>query len=149
MNHISFFKLQAKNLLKDFKTKNPVFDEVINDYLNEYSPKFFDIDEIILAWDIDENDFSLMKAQHVIAQMVGFRKWADLLKAASAEQELAKLLFDNQDKIYLEDWDIYISTAENDSNTVFDAGDRLEIFKQIVIKWDSANNPFPDYRIKK
>lgn len=148
MDHISFFKLQAKNLFKDFKTKTTVFDGVIKDYLNEYSPKFFDIDEIVCAWDIDEDNFSLMKAQHIIAQMVGFEKWADLLNASEAELELAKLLFDNQDRVYLEDWDIYISIAERDNNTIFDAENRLEIFKHVALKWDPANNPFPDYRIR-
>ena len=83
--------------------RNPVFDKLINDYLYEYSPKYFDVDRIILEHDLDEENFTLMKAQHVIAYMAGFRKWADLLKASKTEQELAKLLFDNQDKIHIED----------------------------------------------
>ena len=70
MSHIEFFKLQAKNLFKDYQTKKKSPDAAIGDY--EYDPKYFDIEGIILHFDIDEEDFSLMKAQHIIAQIVGF-----------------------------------------------------------------------------
>lgn len=48
MNTIDFFRLQAKNLYKDFKTQTSVFDETINGYLYEYEPKYFDIDWLVL-----------------------------------------------------------------------------------------------------
>jgi len=54
-----------------------------------------------------------MKAQHIIALMSGFDKWADLVKASEAELDLAKLLFDNQDKISIEHWRKYISAIES------------------------------------
>jgi len=44
MNPIAYFKLQAKNLFRDYKTKKPVFDKAINDYLYEYSSKYFDVE---------------------------------------------------------------------------------------------------------
>ena len=46
MDTIDYFKLQAKNLHRDFKTKTPVFDKTINDFLYEYTPKYFQIDEL-------------------------------------------------------------------------------------------------------
>lgn len=147
MNYIDFFKLQAKNLFKDYQTRTKVFDQAIGDYLYEYSPKYFDIDSLILDYDIDEENFSLMTAQHYIAKLVGFRKWTALLKASDAEQELAKLLFDNQDKISAEDWEMYIHGTEHDNNITFDPDTRLEIFKQVFVNVDGHISTFPDYRL--
>lgn len=137
MTHIEYFKLQAKNLIKDFKTKTTQFDEVIGDYLNEYQPKYFDIDGIILFYEIDEDNFSLMKAQHIIALMVGFNQWSDLLKASEIELELAKLLIDNHDRIYVEDWEMYIAGVERDNNGTFDPQSKLELFKQVFLNENS------------
>ncbi len=54
MGKISYFKLQAKNLMRDFKTQQ--FD---TEGLTCYSPRFFeDIDDIILAFDVDETHFT-------------------------------------------------------------------------------------------
>ncbi len=41
MSTMDFFKLQSKNLHRDFKTKKPVSDEVDRDWLYEYEPKYF------------------------------------------------------------------------------------------------------------
>jgi hypothetical protein len=131
MTHTDFFKLQAKNLFKDYQTKKKSPEAAIGDY--EYDPKYFDIEGIILYFDIDEEDFSLMKAQHIIANMVGFSKWAELVKAAVPELELAKLIFDNQDRVSLEDWKMYIIGTERDNNTTFDPETRLEIFKLVFL----------------
>lgn len=131
MTHTEFFKLQAKNLFKDFQTKKKSQDASIGDY--EYDPKYFDIEGIILYFDIDEEDFSLMKAQHIIANMVGFTKWAELVKATEPELELAKLLFDNQDRVSLDDWKMYIIGTERDNKTIFDPDTRLEIFKLVFL----------------
>jgi len=137
MTYIEYFKLQAKNLFKDYKTKAPCLDEVINDYLYEYKPQYFDIDQIILSYDIDEENFSLMKAQHIIALMVGFHKWADLLKASEFELELAKLLVDNYNKVNVEDWEMYIAGVEGDNNVSIDPQSKLEIFKQVFLGIES------------
>ncbi|MBO9199423.1 MULTISPECIES: hypothetical protein [Niastella] len=149
MTHTEFFKLQAKNLFRDYQSKTKVFDQVIGDFLYEYSPKYFNIASIVLYFDIDEEDFSLMKAQHIIAKIIGFRKWTDLLNASEVEQELAKLLFDNQDKISAEDWEMYILGAERDNNTTFDPDTRLEIFKQVFANVEGHVSTFPDYRLHK
>ncbi len=59
MGKISYFKLQAKNLMRDFKTQQ--FD---TEGLTCYSPRFFeDIDDIILAFDVDETHFTFR--QHI------------------------------------------------------------------------------------
>lgn len=148
MTHIEYFKFQAKNLFKDYKTKTSYLDEVIDDYIYKYNPKYFDINEIIMVYDVDEENFSLMKAQHIISLIVGFNKWPDLLKASKSELDLAKLLFDNQDKVHIEDWKMYIASAERDNNTTFDSELKLTIFKQVFLNGEFGNS-FQDYRLNK
>ena len=133
MTHIAYFKRQAKNLFKDYKTKTPYLDKVDGSSCYKYDPKYFDIDGILLAFDYDEDDFSLMKAQHIIARMIGFYKWTDLLKAPEAELELAKAIFDNQDKINIDDWEMYLAYAERENKTTFDPGAKLEILKHVFL----------------
>jgi len=130
MDHIDYFKLQAKNLLKDYKTR--CFDESEKRYC--YHPKYFDIDGIFLWLDYYDNTddftFTLMNAQHVIAQMVGFEKWNDLIKAKPAELELAHLLFDNAHKVSLEEWS-FMSGGINNAEA------EIELFKEIIANKDS------------
>jgi hypothetical protein len=133
MTHIAYFKRQAKNLLKDYKTKTPYLDKVDGNSYYKYDPKYFDIDGILVAFDYDENDFSLMKAQHIIALLGGFDKWADLSKASEPELELAKAIFDNPDKINIDDWEMYIAYAERENKTTFNPESKLEILKHVFL----------------
>lgn len=141
MSHVEFFKRQAKYLLKDYKTKKPSIDDVGNPFF-DYEPKHFDVDGILLDYNFDENDFSLMKAQHVIALMVGFSKWSDLFNASANELELAKLIFDN--RVNFEEWEMYIAGLEVDNRISFDAESRLDFFKEVFIKKGLAEQ-FKDY----
>lgn len=134
MNTIDYFKLQAKNLHKDFKTKTSIVDKTTTAFLYEYTPKYFDVQMIISDFDIDEENFSLMNAQHIIAKIANFEKWASLLKASPSELELAKLLYDYQNKIDLEGWQFYIADTQSMNDVVLDAEIQVEIFKQVVIE---------------
>lgn len=58
MNTIDYFKLQAKNLLRDFKTQTPLVGKTIGDFQYEYSPKYFQIYDIISDFGIDEENFT-------------------------------------------------------------------------------------------
>jgi len=147
MTHIEYFKLQAKNLFRDYKTKKPYIDNTDGNTYYEYSPKYFDVDGILLDYDYDEDDFSLMKAQHIIALMAGFKGWAYLLKASPVELELAKLLFNNQDKINNEEWEMYISHEGYQNKTYYDSKAQLEIFKQVFLNADGHRSMFSDYRL--
>lgn len=89
MENISYFKLQAKNLFHDYK-----LDFMKDEAIYNCSPKFFSINEIISNFDIDFDNFSLMKAQHIIAIMVGFSSWDDLIKAPEAVLEQKKIVLD-------------------------------------------------------
>ncbi len=134
MNTIDYFKLQAKNLLRDFKTKTPVLDRTTTAFLYEYRPKYFDIEMIISDFDIEEDNFTLMNAQHVIAKIANFNKWAELLKASIAELELAKLLYDHQNKIDLVGWKFYITDTQSMNEFELDTEIQVEIFKQVVVE---------------
>ena len=57
MKNIQFFQLQAKNLFCDYK-----LDFMQDDKNYICAPHFLDINAVISAFDIDVNDFSLMKA---------------------------------------------------------------------------------------
>src|SRR5690606_33356415 len=116
MTHIDYFKLQAKNLLKDFKTKHKIPDNVVG-YLYDYNPKYFDVNELVLSFDIDEEKkFSLMNAQHYIAILAGFDKWSSLINSSDDQLELARLLFENQDRLSLDDWDFFMGQTEEMNN---------------------------------
>lgn len=148
MNTIDYFKLQAKNLHRDFRTKKPVFDEAIGDFLYEYEPIYFDVNGIVCDFDLDEDNFSLMNAQHVIAQIAGFEKWTELLRASPSELELAKLLFDNQDIIHVITWIDYISEVEEMNQTKYDSESKLGIYKEQFLESRIFEDPFPDYLLK-
>lgn len=134
MNTTEYFKLQAKNLLRDFKSKTPVLDKSATAFLYEYTPKYFDIEMIISDFEIDEENFTLMNAQHVIAKIANFDKWSELLKASTAELELAKLLYDHQNRIDLAGWKFYITDAQAMNETELDAEIQVDIFKQVVVE---------------
>jgi len=148
MKPLVYFKLQAKNLFKDYKSRTIYVDEMDGQTHFAYKPKYFDIDQIFLDFDWPEEKFSLMKAQHFFALMLGFRKWADLLKATDEELELAKLLWDNQHKISLIDWQDYIASAEADNNAEFDVASRIAIFKRVFANVDGHHSLSVDYRLK-
>ena len=147
MESIDYFKLQAKNLLKDYKTM--FFNEEEGFY--DYKPNFFDVNGIFLYFDIpdDKEDFSftLMNAQHIIAQLAGFRNWKDLVNASPSVLELAHLLYDNAHKISLDEWFSYIEDAEKMNNTKFDTETKIEILKEVFLKEDAHRSFEMPYRI--
>ena len=98
MTHVEYFKLQAKNLLKDYKAKTQKHFPIDAEYL------------VLCEYGYDEEGFSLMDAQHIIALMGGFDKWTTLIKASETELEIAKLLFDNHETIMIEDWLMYVES---------------------------------------
>lgn len=139
MDKIAYFRLQAKNLMRDFRTQT--LDE---EGLTRYSPRFFkDIEWLLLDYNIDEDDFCLMKAQHLVAKLAGFRNWSELLHASDDALELGKLLLDKRGERLLasftsslvDDWKMYLhdNRLENLSDK-----DKLVIFKAVFL------NEFPN-----
>ena len=153
MKPIDYFKLQAKNLLRAYKSKMPYLDEVDGNTYYTYDSKYIDLDTILLEYDWEDERFSsLMKAQHNLAIMLGYKKWADLLKAPEAELELEQLLFNNQD-IHKEDWEMYIAGVDRDNGITLDPDARLGIFKRVYLNaetvWLGASSFLPCYEFWK
>lgn len=122
MANVEFFKQQAKNLLKDYNNRAYDWDEEY--YV--YYPRFFnDIVSIIRQFDVDEEEsFTLMNAQHIIAKLAGFYKWNELIKASEPILEIGKLLllnrtdypkklglYTNMVNILVEDWSHFESSC--------------------------------------
>lgn len=93
MKPLNYFKLCAKNLLRDYKTEYSQSDSVY-----DYQPQFFDINKIMLDFDLDADDtFSLMTAQHIIAKMVGLKSWSELINLDDSELAKRKEILDTLD----------------------------------------------------
>jgi len=149
MTTINYFKLQAKNLHKDFKTKKTYFDPNYGRNLYEYAPTFFDVDALALDFDIEEDNFTLMNAQHYIAKLAGFTKWNEILKASPAALELSKFLFDNMHKVSVIEWEVYISIQEDENGFIFEDELKLNIFKDVFAKTNGHQSNGYDYRLSK
>ncbi|AWK04781.1 hypothetical protein HYN56_11315 [Flavobacterium crocinum] len=148
MEPIDFFKLQAKNLFRDFKTQKVISENTGGDFNYEYSPKYFHIYDVITDYGIDEENFTLMNAQHVIAKIACFAKWGDLAKASFSELELAKLLFEHQDKIDILSWNLYIAEAQAMNEQLLDAEIQVGIFEQVVIEDNIFDMSIQSYLLK-
>ena len=136
MEDIEFFKLKAKQLYNDYKTR--CYNKEEGFY--EYSPKFFeDIDDILYEWGVEDN-LSLMKAQHIIAQMTGCKNWSELIHLNKYKSEISRLILENQYNYFidgvqynppflLEEWKAYESKNCQGLN---DAS-KLEEFKMLFL----------------
>ena len=144
MNTIDFFKLQSKNLHRDFKRRKLVFNNEFGELSYEYEPKHFDIELVIYDFNLDEENFTLMNAQHVIAQMAGFEKWTVLIKAPEHDLKIAKILYEQQDVIDLLLWENYIAEAERMNQTNFDSETKLSICEQVFEMGVFDNDVFFD-----
>ena len=146
MDHVEYFKLQSKNLLRDYKTR--FFDEKEEFY--DYHPKYFDISRILLDFGLPDHKedfkFTLMNAQHIIAQLAGFIKWNDLQSAKAYDLELAHLLFDNAHKVSVEEWEYYLANTEAMNKRKFNSKEKLEIFKQAFLSADKHRSDSIPYR---
>lgn len=138
MSHLEFFKKQAKNLLKDWQTQTKTVDS--DGFISyRYDWKFFDVGDLFFYYEFDnkdEQEIILARAQHLIAKMVGFKKWDDLIHASEPEQELAEILLrrfkDSQD---IQKWEDY-SAAFSGFN-VFNAKDVVDIAKDYYAHEDA------------
>lgn len=142
MDYVSFFKLQAKNLHKDFKTKKKKIDELqsVNNYA--FSPLFFDVDKIILKFDLAEEEienFSLMKAQHFISQLVGFDKWSSLISASPDKLSFAKRLLEKDYSIVTKEQITVLPLTGGVRREFIEAAN--EVFEMVLMR---LNPPSPE-----
>lgn len=148
MTPIEYLKLQAKNLVKDFKTQTSSFDPKLRRNVYEYDPKFFKIDLLINDFDINEEKFQLGHAQHVIAKLCGLDKWQDLSNASPAKIELSVLLYINMEKLEVRDWDRYVLDIETSNKVKLDDEFKVQIFKEGFLDWQQ-DVYYEGYRMSK
>lgn len=152
MTKIEFFKQQSKNFMKDYKTR--AFNEDEGFY--EYRPHYFqDIDELLYNFGfMDDEPFTLMNAQHIIARLSGFYKWNELIQASDAALEIGKLLLTNRE-VYQQKQGIFTNMVESlivadwkeyESQYLqgFEDEAKLEVFKRVVLgEGDSQKRKAP------
>lgn len=146
---LEFFKLQAKHLHRDLKTRTSPSTDLgmfYGDFYYDYDPMFFNVK--LLMWDMGLSEepgnlFSLMKCQHIIAQLVGFSSWNDLIHAPNKELELRKLIFENQNKINPQEWRIYIldviSALEEQGVHIFSTDNEKELYERTLSEYDPSD----------
>lgn len=134
MSHIAYFKRLAKNLFRDYKTQYSYIDSVSGDKWYGYLPKFFDMEQIFFDFydKFDEKNFCLMKAQHLLAQMLKFEKWQDLLDASNDELELAKLIWENRNRVSPLGWTYVVMEIEEQTGKNMSAGDQIQTLKSAL-----------------
>ncbi len=75
MKPIDYLKLQAKNLFKAYKSRIPYIGDVAGNTYYTYDSKYVDLDTILIEYDWEDERFSsLMKAQHSLAIILGYKK---------------------------------------------------------------------------
>lgn len=139
MQPIKFFKLQAKNLYKDYKTQFLNTEHEI--HIFDYSPKYFDINGIVVSYDYEEIEavsFGLMKAQHLFSWLLGFEKWSDLINAPVEKQELLVVLFKN--KFDIEEWSSHISETNSMNAIKLTYEEQIELLNEHYIGKDTIFN---------
>ncbi len=85
METIDFFKLQAKNLYRDYKTKTPYIDKVDGFTYYNYTPVYFDVDRILFEFDYDEDEDNLRQDRRGNWRVKGITPLADLNAALHTE----------------------------------------------------------------
>lgn len=115
MSHLDFFRKQAKNFLKDWRTQTKTVES--DGFISyQYDWKFYDVGDLFFYYefdDADEQEITLARAQHLIAKMAGFKKWNDLIHATETEQTLAELLlrrFRNASDV--QDWEEVLAFSD-------------------------------------
>ncbi|WP_293312315.1 hypothetical protein [Pedobacter sp. UBA5917] len=148
MTPIEYLKLQAKNLHKDFKTQTSSFDPKLRRNVYDYDPKFFKFDLLVDDFNINEENFKLGNALHVIAKLCGLDKWSDFSKASPAKIELSFLLYDNMDRVSVRDWVDYLSRIETENKVKLDDEFKLQIFTDVFLEGEQ-DIYYDDYRLSK
>lgn len=88
MTHIDYFKLQAKNLFKDWKNR-------------EQKLFVYDIRELFRLYDVKPTEEpTLMKAQHLLAQVLGRDKWSDLLHEPEEKLAYTRAILEQENSFY-------------------------------------------------
>ena len=115
MKNIDFFKKQAKYLVEDWKTRtiNPGLNDEFEGEPYLYDSRHFDMYYLSKIYELGDN-FSLQKAQHIIAQMAGFKKWDELSNSNEDELSIARIRFMHLSEWDKPNWELYCKTVKWD-----------------------------------
>lgn len=104
MENIEYFKTQAKRLLKDWKAREQKYFA-------------YDVKLLFRMYNvrIDEEP-TLMKAQHLLAQSLGRNKWDDLLKEPKEKLAYTRWAYEENNKELLAEKELFSEHEENNEN---------------------------------
>ncbi|MBD5405960.1 hypothetical protein HDR59_05435 [bacterium] len=142
LNHINYFKQQAKLLLKDYKlSKENDFDKskIILDEAQEH----FDIDNVFAKVNKEkDSNITLMNAQHIIAKISGFDNWNELLHSSEAQMGIGALKL-NAYKIGMDpniisaagmlvEHELFAEFVDDKGNVNYTDEDELDMWKSVM-----------------
>lgn len=141
------FEQYAKNLLEDFNTRH--LDK--NGYIYTYTPKYFDITEIFLSYDIYDDDenfhFDIKSARNLISDILE-DSWNKIIGADKSRKDIYELKLGSykiNSQYDINDFDtatFYIESTERDNAIVLDDKEKLKLYKYYL--FESKNMPNDD-----
>ena len=149
MDALSFFKLQAKNFLRDWKTRYR--DE---EGLWQYRSRFIDVDRFFLEagyGDLGDGEPSLMRAQHFVAMICNLNSWSELINLPQDELEFLKYVWEHQNQNSFEDWADSVEMWEEEGIPVEDPETKRYLYDwQLKVQEMEGTGPiFSGYLIEK
>lgn len=141
------FENYAQNILKDFNTRN--LDK--NGDIYTYTPKSFDITEIFLSYDINDDDkdfqFDIEDARNLISTILE-DSWNNIINANKYKKEIYELKLGSykiNSQYDINDFDtatFWIENTERDNNIVLDDEEKLKLYKYYL--FENKNIPNED-----
>ena len=130
------FERYAENLLTDFNTRK--LDE--NGDIYTYTPKYFDIAEIFLSYDIYDDDenfhFDIKDARDLISIILD-NSWDNITNANKHKKEIYELKLGSykiNSQYDINDFDEASFWIEQNNNTVLDDEAKLELYKYYLFE---------------
>lgn len=130
------FERYAENLLTDFNTRK--LDE--NGDIYTYTPKYFDIAEIFLSYDIYDDDenfhFDIKDARNLISIILD-DSWDNITNANKHKKEIYELKLGSykiNSQYDINDFDEASFWIEQNNNTVLDDEAKLELYKYYLFE---------------
>ncbi len=133
------FENYAKNLLEDFNTRK--LDEDGDIYI--YTPKYFDITEIFLSYEIYDDDkdfqFNIEDARNLISTILE-DSWNNIINANKYKKEIYGLKLGSykiNSQYDINDFDtatFWIGRTERDNDIVLDDEEKLKLYKYYMFE---------------
>ncbi len=133
------FERYAENLLADFNTRN--LDEDGDIYT--YTPKYFDITEIFLSYDIYDDDkdfqFNIEDARNLISIILD-DSWNNIINANKYKKEIYELKLGSykiNSQYDINDFDtatFWIESTERDNDIILDDEEKLKLYKYYLFE---------------